>query len=57
MILVVIGNLGAHVVLVMTFFPLLEGGNAVRFCFFVFFVPGLESFVVFVRSSFLRFAV
>ena len=41
----------------MTSFPLLEGGNAVRFCLFAFFVSGLVSFVGFVRSSFLRFAV
>ena len=35
-------------------FPLLEGGNAVRFFHFVFFVSGSVSFVVFCRSSFLR---
>ena len=35
-------------------FPLLEGGNAVRFFHFVFFVSGSVSFVVFCRSSLLR---
>ena len=39
--------LGAQVVLVRSSFPLLEGGNAVRFCLFVFFVSGSASFVVF----------
>ena len=29
------------------FFPLLEGGNAVRFFIFLFFVSGPVSFVVF----------
>ena len=40
-----------------SFLPLLEGGNAVRFFHFVFFVSGSVSFVVFYRSSFLRVAV
>ena len=39
------------------FFPLLEGGNAVRFFHFVFFVSGLVYFVVFFRSSLLRVVV
>ena len=38
------------------FFPPLEGGNAVRFSFFVFFVVGTVSFA-FLHSSFLRVAV
>ena len=44
----------ARLVLVRSSFPLLEGGNAVRFCHFVFLGPGSVSFVVFFRSSFLR---
>ena len=39
------------------FFPLLEGGNAVRFFHFGFLVSGSVSFVVFDSSSFLRVAV
>ena len=39
------------------FLPLLEGGNAVRFFLFVFFVSGSASFVVFYRSSLLRVVV
>ena len=35
-------------------FPLLEGGNAVRFFHFGFFVSGPVSFAVFCRSSRLR---
>ena len=36
MIFVVFGNFGDSLVLVRSYFPLLEGGNAVRFCHFVF---------------------
>ena len=38
------------------FFPLLEGGNAVRFFHFVIFVSDPASSVVFCRSSLLRVA-
>ena len=42
-------------IVIAPFFPLLEGGNAVRFFHFVFFVSGPVSFVVFFcRSSLLR---
>ena len=52
MILVMFGNFGGSLVLVRSSFPLLEGGNAVRFCHFVFFGPGSVSFAVFFFSFF-----
>ena len=51
------GDFGPATVLshsIWSHFPLLEGGNAVRFFHFVFFVSGSVSFVVFLRSSCLR---
>ena len=43
----------AQIVLAGVSFPLLEGGNAVRFCHFAFFVSGAVFFVVFAVLLFL----